>query len=229
MLSSTYRRNWLVPTLAVLAGALAAMLVVLVSGPASSHAGGTPQPEECTFGDSGDDRFVGGPESDCYDGEGGDDRIFGRGGGDLLFGGDGDDIVDGEEGDDELYGDGGFVPENNLRRGVSSDGEDFVHGRAGDDTIFGGGCDDELLGGPGQDDLDDTESSSCFSNGFKKRGNGPPDVDILRGGPSGDTLDADDGDGDDVLRGGAGSDQCFGDEGDQQFSCEENLEDRRRN
>jgi Ca2+-binding RTX toxin-like protein len=91
------------------------------------------------FGDAGDNRLVGTPQSDFISGKEGDDTLYGkerndelRGkeGKDTLYGGPGPDILKGGPGNDILH-----AGENNdqLRPGP---GNDEVYGGAGNDVLY---------------------------------------------------------------------------------------------
>ena len=87
-------------------------------------------------------------------------------------------------------------------RGTERDDE--LHERQGNNTR------DRILGLDGEDLLDANNYTS--------------DRDVLEGGPRGDRLLSNDGDGADAARGGRGSDRCIVDGGDNTSSCNVNIE-----
>ena len=87
-------------------------------------------------------------------------------------------------------------------RGTENDDE--LHEREGNNTR------DRILGLDGEDLLDANNYTS--------------DRDVLEGGPRGDRLLSNDGDGADAARGGRGSDRCIVDGGDNTSSCNVNIE-----
>jgi Ca2+-binding RTX toxin-like protein len=123
-------------------------------------------------GTPGDDCCLAGTiNSDTINAYGGNDTAHGKDGGDTLHMGDGNDKGYGDNGPDNVYG-----------------------GASG--TSYPG---DWLIGGPGQDLLQDNSGS---------------DLDYACGEGNNDTLDVTDGDGNDDAVGGAGSDILYGDPGD---------------
>ncbi|WP_281024000.1 hypothetical protein [Microvirga flavescens] len=155
-------------------------------------------PPDSTVGTSGNDYWEGTPDSDTYDGLGGDDTIWGRESGDTLAGGADNDKIYGEAGDDRLSG---------------NSGDDTIDGGADHDEIFGGTGNDSLLGGTGNDTIDGGDDDDILE------GNDGNDVllggggnDLLDGGAGNDKLDG--GDGNDTLRGGANDDTLLGGSGE---------------
>lgn len=154
----------------------------------------------CTIvGTPGADTLVGGPERDVLCGLGGGDAILGRDEDDLLIGGDGSDrllggagvdellagdgsdeafgglgrdLVNGQNGADVLWGDASRSVNEQVGGPdtmVGGAGDDRIHGQAGNDPVLVGNRGlDRIHGGPGNDVL---------------RGGGPPDRDVLVGGP----------------------------------------------
>ena len=80
-------------------------------------------------GTSGDDRFIGTPQTDRAVMKAGDDLARGLDRADFLFG---------NAGDDELYG---------------NDGSDFLDGGRDNDLLVGGNGEDELVGSYGDDTI----------------------------------------------------------------------------
>ena len=105
-------------------------------------------------------------------------------------------VVDAGDGNDTVSG------------GSNGWGEpDFFDGGDGNDNLSGGDDDDELIGGPGNDQLTDdvVDGSGAPAN---RQGD-----DIMRGGPGEDFL-VGQGHGDDLLQGGDGLDQLISGPGD---------------
>ena len=136
----------------------------------------------------GEDRIIGSPEDDVFNGFKSADHIRGNGGDDVLAGGGGHDSVLGGSGNDFLYG---GVGEDTLAGG---DGVDLLSGGKHGDTLFGGDDFDFLSGAGGADIL-----------------HGDDGDDLLYGGTGTDALYG--GIADDVLQGGAQADVIFGGRG----------------
>jgi Ca2+-binding RTX toxin-like protein len=157
-------------------------------------------------------------KADWISGGGGDDDIeldafFLTGSSDVGIGGPGRDCIDGGGGNDLMLGGAGddnrtcefaaFVdPKAALTGGP---GNDRIDGGPGNDSMNGIFDDDTLIGGTGNDLLEDAS---------------PSDNDRLFGGQGSDRLDARDGDSHDLLDGGAGIDDCSGDMKDRFVNCE---------
>jgi Ca2+-binding RTX toxin-like protein len=133
--------------------------------------------------------------SDTADGGPGRDCIDGGGSNDLMLGGAGDDNVPCEF--------SAFVDPAAAMTG--GPGDDTINGGPGNDSMNGIFDSDTLIGGDGDDLLQDFY---------------PLDADKLFGGTGNDTLNAVDAGGDDVVDGGPGMDTCYGDAGDKFVNCE---------
>jgi len=112
---------------------------------------------------------------------------------DWVYGGTGSDDLHGAHGDDHVYGQGG----NDKPTGCGDT-------RCG--KLFGGAGNDTVEGGPGSDDLDDSQTGA--------------DVDALYGQDADDVVNGADGDTQDTINGGAGTDTCYRDPGETPSSCE---------
>lgn len=203
------------------AAAVLALAIVLVLGsstPATAQANTCNGEAATLVGDGGPNVLTGTPGRDVIMGLGGDDEIFGLGGDDVICGGDGDDRLAGNAGHDWIDGGSG---DDWVGAGW---GNDTVYGRAGNDFIRGFKHDDWVDAGPGND---------IIRGGW---GN-----DVLRGGDGNDIIRAYYGadqvfgnDGNDVLQGSFGpdyivggpgkSDRIFGQQGTQD-DCVDNGSD----
>lgn len=126
--------------------------------------------------------------------------------------GGGQDIAEMADCLDTVYGGGGFDELHGAH------GVDQVYGQADNDRplscslgrcgkLFGGGGGDVINGGPGHDDLDDSQEGS--------------DSDDASGAGGNDVINVDDGDSSDIADGGADTDSCLTDPGDNERpSCE---------
>src|SRR5215212_1897325 len=105
----------------------------------------------------GDDDFTGGSAPDFLCGGPGADRVSGSDGDDHLNGGDGRDIVRGWDGDDVEQGNAGadWVGTSSYEGADSSN--DISRGGHGDDVVWSGWGADHLYGGPGKDQVMDSE------------------------------------------------------------------------
>lgn len=153
----------------------------------------------------------GGAGNDALSGSGGSDTISGGLGKDSLRGGPGEDQLFGEDDDDALRGD---------------DGEDSLQAGNGQDYLDGGGGADLLTGGAGIDTIDYSARTRPLLVDFYSVGlDGEPgendivrpDIEVVEGGPAGDTFTAqlfpvtlNGNGGDDELQGGAGDDLVSG-------------------
>ena len=156
---------------------------------------GTPEDDNNLTGTPDPDFIIGGAGNDVIDGLGGgdvicggngdggdaaaapdvdDDQIDGGDGDDRINGGFGNDTIDGEAGTDMLLGDSGeptgFVSTT-----------DRIDGGDGNDTLMGGGDQDILRGQDGNDEIEAQDASRAF-------------IDVVIGGPGGDTCNADEDD-----------------------------------
>ncbi|MEA2192028.1 MAG: hypothetical protein QOI73_2149, partial [Solirubrobacteraceae bacterium] len=138
----------------------------------------------------------------------GDDRLTGDRGRDRLFGGPGDDVLDGADGSDVLSG------------GPGIDTTEYRHRRSGGVRVTLDGRADD--GGPGEDDLVDTERVSGSDYPDVLIGGGAADA--LFGGLGADTIRG--GGGADVVVGGAGSDDLGGDGGRDSIVAFDGARDR---
>ena len=154
-------------------------------------------------GGEGDDTLEGGPGADTLDGGPGSDTAsyqnssgrvlvrlhdasavkFGEAEGDTLtgiehlVGSRHNDILAGDGGDNRLEGGDG----NDDLYGGPAGGDDMMYGGNGDDRIFGGRGNDTLTGGEGSDVLrGGTGEDTIIVDG--------DDMDVLYGGPDGDTF-----------------------------------------
>ncbi|MCA1711347.1 MAG: hypothetical protein LC789_06800 [Actinobacteria bacterium] len=207
----------LVPAVPALAGG--APPATVAHSPASAPAAGfIPCNTGTCEGTEGNDTIVAGNSANNVIGKGGDDDIeldavFASGSNDIGVGGAGRDCIDGGGGNDLMLGGPGddnrtcefaaFVdPKAALTGGP---GNDTIDGGPGNDSMNGIADDDTLIGGTGNDLLDDPS---------------PADKDRLFGGWGNDSLDARDGDGNDLINGGPGRDSCTGDATDTFVNCE---------
>jgi Ca2+-binding RTX toxin-like protein len=122
-----------------LATAIAAITLVLATGPSPAHA-------VIKNGGPGGDRLDGTSERDILRGKQGDDRLFGYAGNDNLIGGTGDDKLKGGPGGDDIVGGGG---NDRLVAGFDNV-RDYALGLIGNDVIYVSG-NDEADGGEGDD------------------------------------------------------------------------------
>lgn len=131
--------------------------------------------------------IVGSEESESLQGTPGDDIICGLGGADEIFGGGGNDRIYGGPDGDRIFG---------------GDGADTIEGGAGGDFI----CGDS----DGPSDSCEQEGAGAGNDRLKGGpGNADNDVDVLRGGPGDDVIEADS-KGSAAISGGSGSDEIFG-------------------
>lgn len=106
-------------------------------------------PDTNVFGDeSGNDSLSGAGGDDFIHGIGGDDLLDGGANNDRLYGGLGDDVVYGGDGNDIVNGGRGA---NGVADFYVNDGRDYLNGGDGDDIVVGRNGDDILDGGPGND------------------------------------------------------------------------------
>jgi Ca2+-binding RTX toxin-like protein len=211
-----------------LAGTLAAAIISLAAGTASSAEAGNDilRNIENASGGSGDDTITGNASANLLDGLAGNDSLSGGAGNDTLLGGAGADLLDGGTGHDSLNG---------------GEGNDTLLGGAGNDTLNGGaGIDlfsfadtnanaqvslilgtasstetgiatliaiENVIGGGGADSI----TGSAFANALEG-GNGN---DSLSGLGGNDTLLG--GAGNDTLEGGVGADLVSGGDGADVF------------
>jgi Ca2+-binding RTX toxin-like protein len=131
------------------------------------------------YGDSGNDRILGGASGhDRICGGPGDDRIEGGKGNDLLYGGSGDDRLEGGRGSDKAIAGG---PGRDRLSGGR--GNDFADGGPGADSVDGGLGDDRVSGGSsGRDRVVGGHGSDRASGGTGNR-------DVVRGDLGRDRLD----------------------------------------
>lgn len=168
------------------------------------------------YGQSGNDKLVGGSSSDRLYGSWGNDILIGNAGNDQLYGYYGNDSLRGNAGADHLDGSYG----NDLLDGGSQAdtliggwGDDNLDGGSGDDTLDGGWGQDRLFGDSGNDILRGGNQADTLLGGL---GNdqlyGGEGADLLDGGWDHDSMWGEDGD--DTLRGGSGNDTIYGGSGD---------------
>ena len=135
-------------TIALLACAVAALVVVTASGAESGAAPMCHGKRATIVGTDGDDTIVGTDKADVIWAGPGDDTIYGGLGNDIICGGAGDDLIHGGRGNDWLLGEAG------TDRLFGDLGDDHVGGGAGDrDEVSGGLGIDTVSGGPGDEDL----------------------------------------------------------------------------
>lgn len=174
---------------------------------------------EFAFGNSGDDRFVGGDENvvihgnqgdDVLIGGAGDDVLIGRQNADTLMGGDGDDrifmdgldiLVDGGAGIDRLIVQASLAVDIDMgatgfEMAFGNRGDDRFIGSAGDDVVFGGDGADFLQGEGGDDMLFGEDGDDILI--------GRQNADVLDGGAGDDIVLMDGLDG--SVNGGSGTD-----------------------
>ncbi|NES05067.1 MAG: DUF4347 domain-containing protein [Okeania sp. SIO2F4] len=99
---------------------------------------GTPE-SEVFNGAGGNDTIIGLAGNDTINGRGGDDQIIGSRGGDFLYGKDGDDTLEGRQDNDHLFGGNG---NDSL---VGGQGRDRFNGGAGNDILTGGASIDRFI------------------------------------------------------------------------------------
>ncbi len=147
-------------------------------------------------GNSGNDRFYGGAQSDFATGDEGDDRLYGRGGDDLLVGESGSDRLFGGGNDDILVA--GFVgDQDRLYGGGGRDVGNLQVGNATGPLVFA------LAGGGATSVATLAGSSGAVLVGIEE-------VEVI-GSNAGDTIAGSSGD--DALHGGGGKDSLFGGSG----------------
>lgn len=130
------------------------------------------------------------------------DEIYASGGRDLVFANDGDDLVNGQDGNDcGVDGSASGLREEERRVADCNRTNDNGFGEDAGGGLFGEGGDDNIDGGPGNDDLNDDFQGL--------------DEDDLMGEGGDDVLNAADGDHDDTLDCGKGRDIAIFDEGDE--------------
>ncbi|HUQ89015.1 MAG TPA: peroxidase family protein, partial [Vicinamibacterales bacterium] len=174
-------------------------------------------------GTSGNDRWKADVGDDTIFGNGGNDRLDGYEGNDTLLGGDGDDILLGGNGDDVLKGGPGNDAMNSgpgfgADLSIGNEGNDFMVGGndgveyfagPGDDIVVDGSMRSEaIVGGAGDDWIDDGEGHDGGMFGDEANG-----FDLLAG--------LDKTGGDDVEGGGPGQDNHMGFGGDDIYLMSE--------
>jgi hypothetical protein len=177
------------------------------------------------LGGPGDDGLEAGDGADRADGGGGSDTVDGGGGADAVMGGAGIDTVRGGAGDDTVEG---AVPALVGADGSDSlaggDGDDSLAGGDGDDVLDGGGGSDLLKGDAGDDSADYTQRGEPLSvsldgqrndGAVGERDDVAGDVELVKGGASGDVLRTRNGTADQVGCGGQRPDFVIADPADQ--------------
>jgi Ca2+-binding RTX toxin-like protein len=200
------------------------------------------------FGGDGNDTITGGPSTDNIGGGNGNDTLIGGGDQDSMFGGPGNDILIGQDGDDFMFGDDGNdrliggLGNDALIGGNGDDTADSLVARDGADSFNGGPGIDTANYGPRQaganvvlrlsldnvaNDGEPGEGDNLFTDVENVNGGVGPNVitgsgsaNVLRGGQSGDSINAvDEISGNDTVIGGFGFDFCTVDPGDVK-NCE---------
>jgi len=153
-------------------------------------------------GSGGNDLLLGGPRAD---------RMFGGSGRDTLLGYDGDDVLRGQGGNqDSLVGGPG---NDKINGGI---GHDVLDGGLGDDRLTGESGNDTIQGGAGLDEIyekfdgDVTLSDSSMTGDLGTDALSGIETAYLKGGKSGNTIDADGFSGKTTLIGGGGTDTLIG-------------------
>ena len=88
------------------------------------------------YGNTGNDKILGGSKIDFIYGGSGNDTLLGNAGNDRIYAGTGNDLIDGGKNDDKIWGESGC---------------NAITGNDGNDTIYGGEGYDAIDGGNGQD------------------------------------------------------------------------------
>jgi|GEM_PF-1294614 len=153
-------------------------------------------------GSGGNDVMRGGPKAD---------RMFGGSGRDTILGYDGDDVLRGQGGNqDSLVGGPG---NDKLNGGI---GHDVLDGGLGDDRLTGDSGNDTIQGGVGLDEIyekldgDVTLSDSAMTGDLGTDSISGIETAYLKGGKSGNTINAEAFTGQTTLIGGAGVDRLIG-------------------
>lgn len=109
------------------------------------------------FGDAGNDTFNNRTSIDSYAwGDSGNDRLLGGSGRDYFYGGANVDFLRGGSGDDELRGQAAsdkLIGDSGNDLLFGNGAHDWLYGRSGNDILRGGGGKDGLFGGLGMDTL----------------------------------------------------------------------------
>lgn len=167
-----------------------------------------------------------GTSVEAIQGGDGNDRLLGTPRRDTLLGGRGDDVLAGSAGNDILGGQGG----RDYLNGAG--GDDLL---IGDDPMFGGPAADTLIGGPGRDRVDYSQSTAPLTidldgsaNDDGQRGERDTigaDVEDVTAGLGNDRITGNAaaneiyaGTGADVVLGGTGNDVLHGEDGTDQLS-----------
>lgn len=184
-----------------------------------------------SFGDAGDDTYVGDDFRDLINGLDGNDVLSGGNNNDTLQGGDGRDTLNGDDGNDEMVGEegaGALSPgdhSDHMYGGNGNDtiagesGNDWIQGDAGTDMAYGGIGNDTLFGGSNGDYLYGGDHNDYIQgDGGRDWIEGGSGNDLIYGGTglANDTLDHDTiygGTGKDSIQGNTGNDVIFGDSG----------------
>lgn len=106
---------------------------------------GTPEVDEISDFEGGNDLFIGFGSDDVFVGGAGTDVLIGGAGNDRLIGGAGNDFLKGGTGDDYLGG--GFG--DDILLGLL--GNNTLNGSVGDDILVAGSGDNFMVGGVGSD------------------------------------------------------------------------------
>ncbi len=155
-----------------------------------------------------------------FNGSGGNDILRGGPGADRMFGGSGRDLIQGNDGDDVLRGQGGNL--DTLEGGNGNDklnggiGHDVLDGGLGDDRLTGDTGDDTMTGGVGLDEIyekfdgDVTLIDSRMTGVLGYDSISGIETAYLKGGKSGNTIDAGGFSGQTTLIGSGGVDRLIG-------------------
>jgi Ca2+-binding RTX toxin-like protein len=155
-----------------------------------------------------------------FNGSGGNDILRGGPGADRMFGGSGRDLIQGNDGDDVLRGQGGNL--DTLEGGNGDDkldggiGHDVLDGGLGDDRLTGDTGNDTMKGGVGLDEIyekfdgDVTLTDSRMTGVLGTDSISEIETAYLKGGKSGNTINAEAFTGQTTLIGGGGVDQLIG-------------------
>lgn len=160
------------------------------------------------YGGDGQDRLIGGSDSDVLNGGNGQDHLEGGDGDDRIYGGLDNDVIFGGAGNDRLFGGGGG---------------NQIEGQAGDDLIFGGELADTIDGGDGRDQIFGLEGDDLLFSGDGGTPGTPgiDQADLILGLAGDDTITGGaglnvfyGGDGNDTLIAGSGQHRLHGQAGD---------------
>ena len=120
------------------------------------------------FGDTGDDKMLGGNGKDTLTSGAGRNTLYGGNGDDRLNGSNGRDFIYGDSGEDRIYGNGGndyILGGGNIDRIWGGEGDDFIAGNGQNDKLFGENGNDEIYGQDGDDLLSGGAGTDTLSGG----------------------------------------------------------------